>query len=72
MKRDRLLTDDDFRARLRAACAEAGGLRSFARGCGFSPAYVSQVATGKEPPGERLGHILGLTFVRGWSNNKAD
>ena len=67
-----MLTDDQFRERLRDACARAGGVRALSRETGLSPAYISQVATGKEPPAERIGRIIGLTPVKGWSNNKPD
>lgn len=53
-------------ARLRAAIAEAGGVRPFARRHHVSPAYVSRAATGHERIGAGLAEPLGLEPARGF------
>ena len=49
--------------RLRRACRQAGGQNHWARRHGLSQAYVSDVLTGKKPPGPRLLAALGLRLV---------
>jgi AraC-like DNA-binding protein len=54
------ITDDEARALLRTAIAEAGTLREWAEQHGISPSYVSEVLTGKQAPGVKLQRALGL------------
>ena len=54
---------DQVRHLLRAACAEAGGLRAWARAHGCSAAYVSAVTTSKQAPAGLILAALGLEKV---------
>lgn len=50
----------DVRSALTAACAKAGGQRTYAREHRLSSAYISQVITGKIKPGPKILRLLGL------------
>jgi len=52
-------TDADIRKDLERAINAAGSLRQLARDAGLSPAFLSQVRTGRALPGERLAGYLG-------------
>ena len=55
-----LLTADQVRDRLRKACAEAGGMRSWSRANGVSAAWISRVYRGVNEPGDAILFPLGL------------
>jgi hypothetical protein len=63
----RLLTDDELRERLRAACAEEGGMRAFGRKHGITAVFISQVLNNQKSPTPRLARLIGLTPVNRWA-----
>ena len=60
-----VLTEEQMRDRLRQACKAAGGQAAFARSAGASPAYVSDVLSGKRLAGPKISSALGLTALAG-------
>jgi hypothetical protein len=58
-----MLTEDEVRARLRAAIEQAGGQRKFAEAHGFTPSYVHDVLHGKRGFADRILQALGLERV---------
>ena len=48
------------RARLRSACAEAGGIRPWSAAHGVSPGLVCEVLAGRREPAPRVLAPLGL------------
>jgi DNA-binding transcriptional regulator YdaS (Cro superfamily) len=54
------LTEEDARARLVRAVAEAGSQDAFSRAVGCSPSLVSHALAGTKPVGPKLGAALGL------------
>lgn len=63
-KKQRILTDGDVRARLNAACEEAGGARPFARRHGISSSHVTETLNGSRAPAPQVAKALGI--VRAW------
>ena len=59
-----LLTADEVRDRLRAACAEAGSQAAWARKNGVSKAWVSAVLIGLHEPSEAILTPLGIKAKR--------
>lgn len=59
----RLLTEDDVRAFLGAACRRAGTAVAFAQSLGFSAAYLSDVLRGRRAPGPGLLEAIGMERV---------
>lgn len=57
------LTQMEAQVRLARRIREAGSLRQFAQAHAVSPSYVSQVASGKLPIGDRLLEAIGLRRV---------
>ncbi len=53
----------DVLALLNKSCQEAGGVSSFARANGLSPAYVSQALSKIRKPGPAILNALGLKRV---------
>ncbi|HMQ34462.1 MAG TPA: hypothetical protein PKD53_27245 [Chloroflexaceae bacterium] len=56
----RAITDEEVRAELRSAVAEASSLRQWARQHKLSPSYVSDVLSEARRPGEKILAALGL------------
>ena len=65
-ERDRILTADDVRERLRQACAAAGGRNKWAMENNTTRSYVSLVLTGGFP-GPLITNALGLRKNITWS-----
>lgn len=58
-----MLTEDDIRARLRAAIDAARSQQTFARQHGISAQYINDVLNGRRKIGEKILDALGLERV---------
>lgn len=58
-----VLTVDDVRARLRAACEAAGGQAAWARAHGVSRQYIGQVLLRVRAPSDTILKALGMTVA---------
>lgn len=45
---------------IRSAVADAGSQTKFAKECGVTQPYVSQVLAGKTPPSQKILEVIGL------------
>lgn len=52
------MTADEFRERVRVACAAAGSQRSFALRNGMSPVYVGEILSGTREPGPLVLRVM--------------
>jgi len=59
-KRAKMLSRQTVLALLREACDEAGSQSAYAKQCGYTPAYLSDVLSGKRDPGPKILAPLGL------------
>jgi hypothetical protein len=50
--------------RLRKDCDDAGGIRAWSRGNGFSASFISDVLSGKIDPSKNLLRLLGYEAVK--------
>jgi hypothetical protein len=57
------MTLEEFRADLRAACAEAGSQLAWSRQTGVSTPYISDVLSGRREPGQKLLDALDMDKV---------
>lgn len=57
------MTEDDARDFLRGRCGEAGGQRAWALAHCISPAYVSDVLSGRRTIGPGMANALGLERI---------
>lgn len=53
------ITTPEIIDKLRAAVADAGGMRAWSRSAGVSPTYTHMVLSGQSPPSERIAAALG-------------
>lgn len=67
-----MLTLPEVLARLREACAAAGGQNRWARENGLQYQYVSNVLHGRKPPSDRVLKPLGLRRVEGFEEVGGD
>lgn len=58
-----LWTDEDVRDMIRHKCADAGGLRAYARSLGVSPSMISMALSGYRPPNPTVLADLDLERV---------
>jgi DNA-binding transcriptional regulator YdaS (Cro superfamily) len=58
-----MLTEEDVRARLRAAIEAAGGQRKFAEEHGFTTSYVHDVIHGRRALAARILQALGIKRI---------
>lgn len=57
------MTEAQVIKRIKARIAEAGSLRQAARDWNVSASYLSEIVTGKKPPGEALLLLLGIRRI---------
>lgn len=62
-----LISAADVRARLAAACVEAGSQKAWAAAHGVSGAYLCDVLKGNREPGESILFAMGLVRVVGYA-----
>jgi biotin operon repressor len=58
-----MMSVDDVREKLKAACDQAGSQAAWAKAHGLSQAYVNDTIRGLREPGESILHRLGLERI---------
>jgi transcriptional regulator with XRE-family HTH domain len=66
------VTESEIIALIRQQVADAGSLRGLARRLGIAPSYLSDVLTGKAPPGDAVLGPLGYEKITSVSYRKAN
>jgi hypothetical protein len=64
------IPEDELRNILTQACTESGSQQDWAKGHGFSPAYVSDVLNGRKDVSERIAEALGYVKFTGFYKKK--